>query len=100
MNMKKEFGKLAMGIGCYMKENPNARWRMLYVMWMASLIIHLKELNWEFVNEDSVPLGCKKSSVNIARGIKFIYKYGDGFSVADKEIKDQIFKIVIQEAPL
>jgi len=97
---EKERGEIASSIGCYMKENPDSSVENALNHIKGILRVSLEELNWEFIKQDCVPLCCKKFIFNIARGIQFLYKYGDGISISNKEVKDQIFKLLVDQVPI
>ena len=67
-----------------MKENPESTMENALNHIKGILHHSLEEMNREFMKQDSVPLSCKKFSFNVARGIQFLFKYGDGFSICDK----------------
>jgi hypothetical protein len=83
-----------------MKENPDSSVENALNHIKGIFRVSLEELNWEFIKQDCVPLCCKKFIFNIARGLQFLYKYGDGISISNKEVKDQIFKILIDQVPI
>nr|ADE76635.1 unknown [Picea sitchensis] len=97
---EKEHGEIASSIECYMKENPDSSVENALNHIKGILHLSLEELNWEFIKQDSVPLCCKKFTFNIARGLQFLFKYGDGISISDKEVKDQIFKLLVDQVPI
>jgi hypothetical protein len=97
---EKERGEIASSIECYMKENPDSSVENALNHLEGILHLSLEELNWEFIKQDTVPLCCKKFTFNIVRGVQFLYKYGDGLSISNKEVKDQIFKILIDQVPI
>ena len=100
MKDEKEHGEMASIVECYMKENPESTMENALNHIKGILHHSLKELNREFMKQDSVPLCCKKFTFNIARSIQFLYKYGDGISISDKEVKDQIIKILVEQVPI
>lgn len=83
-----------------MKDNPECTLENALNHIKGILHRSLEELNWEFLKQDSVPLCCKKLSFNLARGIQFLYKYGDGISISNKEVKEQICKILVDQVPI
>lgn len=97
---EKDRGEMASSIGCYIKDNPDSTVENSYNQIEGFLHLALQELNWEFHKEDSVPLCCKKFTFNIIRGVKFIFRYGDGLSVSNKEVKDQIFKLFVDQVAI
>jgi len=100
MKDEKEHGEIVSTIDCYMKDNPDSTVENALNHFEGILHLSLEELNWEFIKQDCVPLCCKKFIFNIARGLQFLYKYGDGISISNKEVKDQIFKILIDQVPI
>nr|Q675L0.1 RecName: Full=Longifolene synthase; Short=PaTPS-Lon [Picea abies]AAS47695.1 longifolene synthase [Picea abies] len=92
---KKVGGELASGIECYVKDNPECTLEDASNHLNGLLDLTVKELNWEFVRHDSVALCFKKFAFNVARGLRLIYKYRDGFDVSNQEMKTHIFKILI-----
>lgn len=97
---EKERGEIASIVECYMKENPGSTLENALNHIKDILHHSLEELNREFMKQDSVPLCCKKFTFNIARGIQFLYKYGDGICISDKEVKEQIIKIIVEQVPI
>lgn len=96
---EEEHGETASSIACYIKDNPDSTVESAMNHIKGILHLSLEELNREYLKEDSVPLCCKKFNFNITRGVQFLYRYGDGFSVSNKEVKDQIFKILVDPVP-
>jgi len=92
---KKAGGELASGIECYVKDNPESTLEEASNHLIGLLDLTVKEMNWEFVKNDSVALCFKKFAFNVARGLRLIYKYRDGFDISNKEMKTQISKILI-----
>lgn len=97
---EKEHGEMASSIACYIKDNPDSTVENAMNHIKGILHLSLEELNREYLKEDSVPLCCKKFNFNITRGLQFLYRYGDGFSVSNKEVKEQIFKILVDPVPI
>jgi len=97
---EKEHGEMASSIECYMKDNPDSTVESALNHIKGILHLSLEGLNREFIKQDSVPLCCKKFTFNIARGLQFLYKYGDGISISKKEVKDQILKILVDQVPI
>lgn len=88
-------------ISCYMKENPESTEEdaINYINAMVNKL--LKELNWEFLRPDSnAPITSKKHAFDILRSFYHLYKYRDGFSIANYEIKNLVMKTVIEPVPL
>lgn len=97
---EKERGEMASIIECYIKDNPDSTVENALNQIKGILHLSLEEMNGEFLNQDSVPLCCKKFTFNITRGLQFLYKYGDGISISNNEVKDQIFKILVEQVPM
>nr|AAK83561.1 delta-selinene synthase [Abies grandis] len=97
---EKERGEMASSLQCYMKENPESTVENALNHIKGILNRSLEEFNWEFMKQDSVPMCCKKFTFNIGRGLQFLYKYRDGLYISDKEVKDQIFKILVHQVPM
>eukprot|EP01018_Ginkgo_biloba_P029634 Gb_38696 [translate_table: standard] len=97
---EKASGELISSIWSYLKDNPEATEEDA-LNHINGIIDHsLMELNREFLKTDDIPLCCKKMISNISKGCQFFYRHGDGFSISSKEIKDQIFKILIHPVPI
>lgn len=97
---EKERGEMASIIECYIKDNPDSTVGNALNRIKGILQLSLEEMNREFLKQDSVPLCCKKFTFNITRGLQFLYKYGDGISISNNEVKDQIFKILVEQVPI
>nr|ABV44452.1 caryophyllene/humulene synthase [Pinus sylvestris] len=97
---EKERGEMASIIECYIKDNPDSTVGNALNRIKGILQLSLEEMNREFLKQDSVPLCCKKFTFNITRGLQFLYKYGDGISISNNEVKDQIFKILVEQVPM
>eukprot|EP00253_Pinus_taeda_P007340 PITA_07340 len=97
---EKQRGEIASIIECYKKENPDSTVENALNHIKGMLRLSLEELNGEFLKDDSVPLCCKKFTFNITRGLQFLFRYGDGISVSNKELKEQIFKILVDQVPI
>jgi hypothetical protein len=100
MKAEKEHGELASSVECYLKDNPEFTVEDALNHTTGIVYRSLKELNWEFIKHDSVPLCCKKFVFNFARSMQLFFKDTDGFSNSTKEIKDQIFKVLIDQVPV
>lgn len=98
--LEKERGEIVSSLECYLRDNPECTWEDALNHMKGILDHSVSELNWEFLKEDNVPLSCKKFTFNLARGLHFLFHYKDGISITDKEIKDQIFKVLIEPVPL
>lgn len=92
--------ELASSVECYLKENPESTVHDALNSILDIVYLSLKELNREFIKQYSVPLCCKKFTFNFARAMQLFFKDTDGFSISSKEIKDQIFKVLINQVPI
>lgn len=97
---EKERGEMASIIECYIKDNPDSTVENALNQIKGILHLSLEEMNRELLKQDSVPLCCKKFTFDITRGLQFLYKYGDGISISNNEVKDQIFKILVKQVPI
>jgi len=98
---EKDHGDLSC-IECYLKDHPESTVEDALNHVNGLLGNCLTEMNWEFLKkQDSVPLLCKKYSFHVlARSIQFMYNQGDGFSISNKVIKDQVQKVLIVPVPI
>lgn len=99
MRDEKEHGQIASGVESYVKDHPESS--IEYGLNNINDILDhsFKELNWEFLNHEVVPPCCKKFTVGLAIAMQFFFKYKHGFSTYNKEIKDQIWKVLIEQVP-
>nr|ACN40827.1 unknown [Picea sitchensis] len=97
---EKERGEIASSLECYLKDNPESTREDALNHIKGILDLSVSELNWEFLKHDNVPLCCKKFTFNFARGMHFLFKYKDGVSISDNEVKDQILKVLIEPVHL
>nr|UMW72393.1 putative 2-methyl-3-buten-2-ol synthase [Pinus nigra subsp. laricio]UMW72400.1 putative 2-methyl-3-buten-2-ol synthase [Pinus nigra subsp. laricio] len=94
-------GEKSSCISCYMEENPESTEEdaINHINSMVNKL--LKELNWEYLRPDSnVPITSKKHAFDILRAFYHLYKYRDGFSVTNYEIKNLVMTTVIEPVPL
>eukprot|EP00253_Pinus_taeda_P022108 PITA_22108 len=96
----KDGGEFASGIECYLKEKPECTEEDAMNNLIGLLNLTAMELNWEFVKHDGVALCLKKFAFEVARGLRFIYKYRDGFDNSSEEMKSQMTKILIDQVPI
>ena len=100
LKQEKERGEVASSLECYVKDNPECtREDALYHM-KGILDLSVSQLNWEFLKHDNVPLCCKRFTFNLARGMHFLFKYEDFVSISDSEVKDQVFKLLMEPVKL
>ncbi|GLJ35262.1 hypothetical protein SUGI_0709600 [Cryptomeria japonica] len=93
-------GEVVSCITCYMKDHPGSNEEDA-LNYLNSLIDErLKELNWEYLKPDNVPLVSKDNAYNLSKGLQLLYKERDGFSVSSIETKNLISKIIIEPIPI
>ncbi|GLJ09984.1 hypothetical protein SUGI_0119640 [Cryptomeria japonica] len=93
-------GELASGIACYLKDNPRSTEEDA-LEYLNSLIDEkLKELNWEYLKPDNVPIISKYHKYALSKGIQLLYKERDGISVSDIQTKKLITKAMIEPVPI
>eukprot|EP00253_Pinus_taeda_P006420 PITA_06420 len=98
---EKERGEVASSLESYVKDNPECTLEDALKNHMKGILdLSVSQLNWEFLKHDNVPLCCKRFTFNLARGMHFLFKYKDGISLSDNEVKDQIFKVLIEPVQL
>lgn len=97
---EKENGQMASSVECYVRDHPGCTVEDALQSINGILDLSFKELNWEFLKHDAVPLRCKKFSFNYGKSTQILYRHGDGFTFSDKEMKDQILKVLIHHVPL
>ncbi|GLJ51664.1 hypothetical protein SUGI_1097890 [Cryptomeria japonica] len=88
-------GQIASTISCYMIDHLECSEEeaINHINYMIDQL--LKELTWEFLNQDSALLDWEKISFNFNRGLQCFYAFGDGFSYHDKGIKNRIKKVLV-----
>lgn len=59
----------------YLKDKPEGTEEDAITHLIELLNLTAMELNWEFVKYDGVALCLKKFAFEVARGLRFIYKY-------------------------
>nr|AAX07267.1 (-)-alpha-pinene/(-)-camphene synthase [Pseudotsuga menziesii] len=89
-------GEEASSISCYMKDNPGSTEEDALNHINAMLSDVIKELNWELLKPDSVPISAKKHAYDVSRAFHYGYKYRDGYSVANIEIKNFVAISVLE----
>lgn len=96
-------GEDASCISCYMKDNPGTTEEDALNHFNAMNSFMMKELNWELLEPGSnIPFSitCKKPAFDIYRASNYMYKYRDGYTVADKETKNLVMRTLVQPVPL
>ncbi|XP_057860193.2 longifolene synthase-like, partial [Cryptomeria japonica] len=88
-------GQTSSTISCYMIDHPECSEEEALndINYMVDQL--LKELTWEFLNQESSFLDWEKISFNLNKGLQCFYVYGDGFSNHDKGNKQRIEKILV-----
>ena len=100
VKQEKERGEVASSLECYLKDNPECTPEDALNHMKGILDLSVSQMNLEFLKHDNVPLCCKRFSFNLARGMQFLFKYKDFVSISDKEVKDQILKVLIEPVQL
>jgi len=94
-------GEEASCISCYMNDNPGATEEVALNHINAMVNELMKEFNWELLKPDNnVPVSSKKHAFDITRAVHHGYKYRDGYSVANNEIKNLVITTVLEPVPL
>nr|QHZ00920.1 terpene synthase 13 [Taiwania cryptomerioides] len=87
-------------ITCYMKDHPESNEEDA-LKYLNSLIDErLKELNWEYLKLDNVPIVRKDNAYYLSKGLHLFYKERDGFTISNIETKNLIIKIIIEPTPM
>nr|QIB02638.1 cedrol synthase [Taiwania cryptomerioides] len=89
-------GKTASAISCYMRDHLDCSEgdALNHIIKLNTKL--LKEIIKEFLKPNNIFLDWEKICVNSTRGVQFFYIFGDGFTYCQKEIKHQIFKVLIE----
>eukprot|EP00253_Pinus_taeda_P007604 PITA_07604 len=91
----------ASSISCYMKDNPRATEEDALNHIKSMIEEKMKEINWEFLKPDNnVPISSKKHAFDILRAFYHLYKYRDGFSIANSETKNLVMRTVLEPLSL
>ena len=100
MQAERSRGEEASSISCYMKDNPGATEEDALNQIDTMIKEKIKELNWEFLKPDSnVPISSKKHAFDILRAFYHLYKYRDGFSIANNETKSLVMRTLLETVP-
>nr|UPQ49781.1 levopimaradiene synthase [Phylloglossum drummondii] len=94
---EKERGELASSISCYMNDNPSVSEEESKAHVYGIIDAALKELNWELVRPNNVPLPCKRLLFNTARVMQLFYMVRDGFGISDMEMKGHLHNVLFQQ---
>ncbi|GLJ38259.1 hypothetical protein SUGI_0778890 [Cryptomeria japonica] len=91
---EKLHGQTASAISCYMKDHPqySEEEALFHINNLFDQL--LKELTWEFLNPNKVPVEWDKLYVNLSRGFQSFYIFEDGFSYHDKGVKQRVLKVL------
>jgi hypothetical protein len=83
-----------------MKDNPGSTEEDALNHINAMISDLIKELNWELLKlDDNVPMCCKKHAFDISRLFHHGYKYRDGYSISNIEIKSFVIRNLLQHVP-
>lgn len=81
-----EEGKLAMGIGCYMRDHPGCTQEEATEAVAKLIESACQELEWElYRSRAAVPELCSRAALNSARNACLLYKRMDGHTNSDEE---------------
>ena len=90
-------GEQASPISCNMKENLGSTEEDVLSHMKDMIREKMKELNWELLKPNTVaPISSKKHTFDIMRDFYDLYKYRDGYSVADKETKHFVMRTMFE----
>ncbi|XP_073104972.1 bifunctional levopimaradiene synthase, chloroplastic [Elaeis guineensis] len=79
-------GKLATGVGCYMRDHPDCTQEEAIVAVGDLIELACQELEWELYQSRAVtPEVCSRAVLNTARNARLLYKRMDGLTNADEE---------------
>ncbi|GLJ35267.1 hypothetical protein SUGI_0709720 [Cryptomeria japonica] len=93
-------GEVVSCITCYMKDHPGSN-EGDALKYLNSLIDErLRELNWEYLKLNNVPIISKDNAYNLSKGLQLLYKERDGFTVSSIETKNLISKMMIESIPM
>nr|WAK98082.1 3-carene synthase [Thuja plicata] len=87
-------------ITCYIKDHPGSTERDALEYLNNLIDERLKELNWEYLKPDNVPIISKDHAYGLSKGLQLLYKERDGFSVSGIETKNIITKTMIEPVPM
>ncbi|KAF8377063.1 hypothetical protein HHK36_030436 [Tetracentron sinense] len=94
-----ERGDVPKSIQCYMHESGNseeiAREHIKHLLRDT-----LKKMNKDRVSSSPFPQPFISVAVNVARTAQFMYQYGDGFGVPDRETKERVLSLLIEPISL
>nr|A0A1L6Z3A0.1 RecName: Full=Pseudolaratriene synthase, chloroplastic; AltName: Full=Terpene synthase 8; Short=PxaTPS8; Flags: Precursor [Pseudolarix amabilis]APT40486.1 pseudolarene synthase [Pseudolarix amabilis] len=90
-------------ISCYMKDNPGTTEGDAHNYANVTISYLMKELNLELMgqhNRVSFLRTSKKPAFDIYRASNYMYKYRDGYTIADKETKNLVMRTLVQAVSL
>ncbi|GLJ09955.1 hypothetical protein SUGI_0119070 [Cryptomeria japonica] len=93
-------GEVVSCITCYMKDHPGSTEEDALEYLNSLIDENLKELNWEYLKPDSVPIISKDHAYVLSKGLQLLYKERDGFSVSGIDTKNLITKTMIEPVPM
>lgn len=95
MKDEKRHGEIATAISSYMRDNPECSEEQALTHITNLIEELLKELKWIYLNPNNSLFAWEKICFDFNRGLQFLYIYGDGLTYSDKEVKDQVFKLLV-----
>ncbi|XP_059072447.1 alpha pinene synthase, chloroplastic isoform X1 [Cryptomeria japonica] len=88
-------GEKASCVACYMRDRSTEEEEALDHL--KSLNEKLfKELSFEYLKLDSVPMCSKDHAISLSQGYHFFYRERDGFTISTKDTRNYILKILVQ----
>ncbi|XP_059072440.1 alpha pinene synthase, chloroplastic isoform X1 [Cryptomeria japonica] len=93
-------GEVVSCITCYMKDHPGSIEEDALEYLNSLIDENLKELNWEYLKPDSVPIISKDHAYVLSKGLQLLYKERDGFSDSGIDTKNLITKTMIEPVPM
>lgn len=94
MQSEKERGEVAFCVECYMKEFDVSKeeakqelWKLVKSAW--------KDINREWLNENSIPLAILERILNLARVIDLLYREEDGYTNSRTNSKELITILLV-----
>ncbi|XP_038973813.1 bifunctional levopimaradiene synthase, chloroplastic-like [Phoenix dactylifera] len=82
-----EEGKLATGVGCYMRDHPGCTQVEAMVGLTSVIELACQELEWELYRSRAVaPEFCSRAVLGNARGARLLYRRVDGYTNPDEEL--------------
>ncbi|XP_038973812.1 bifunctional levopimaradiene synthase, chloroplastic-like isoform X2 [Phoenix dactylifera] len=82
-----EEGKVATGVGCYMRDHPGCTQVEAMVGLTSVIELACQELEWELYRSRAVaPEFCSRAVLGNARGARLLYRRVDGYTNPDEEL--------------